>query len=69
MISWLTVCATGVSAVIYILLNWIKPSAGKHSSFCEVDLSEGISDGGSGRSSPTGDKEVDGKGDIYTLRA
>jgi hypothetical protein len=50
-ISWLTVCTTGVSALIYILLNWIKPSAGKHSSFREVDLSEGISDGGSGRSS------------------
>jgi len=58
----------GVSAVVYILLNWIKPSAGKHYSFREVDLSEGISDGGSGRDSPAYDKE-DGKTDIYTVPA
>lgn len=68
MISWLTVCTTGVSASVYVLLNWIKPSAGKHSSFCEVDLSEGINDGGSGRSSPVDDKE-DGKADIHTVPA
>lgn len=66
--SWLTVFATGVSAVVYVLLNWIKPSSGKHSSFCEVDLSEGISSGGSGRSSPADDKE-DGKTDVYNVRA
>jgi hypothetical protein len=67
-ISWLTVCTIGVSALIYILLNWIKPSAGKHSSFREVDLSEGISDGGSGRSSPADDKENE-KANIYAVRA
>lgn len=66
--SWLNVCTTGISALIYIFLNWIKPSAGKHSSFCEVDLSEGIKDDGSGRSSPADDKQ-DGKTDIYTVGA
>jgi len=63
-ISSLTVCTAGVSAVIYILLNWIKPSAGTHSSFREVDMSEGAS----GRSSPAYDKE-DAKTDIYTVQA
>jgi len=54
--------------VIYIFLNWIKPSAGKHSSFREVDMSEDTTYGGSGRSSPT-DEKGDGKTDIYTTQA
>ena len=67
MASSLTVLTAGISAVIYILLNWIKPSAGRHSSFCEVDMSEDTNYGGSGRSSPA-DEKVDGKTDIYTTQ-
>jgi hypothetical protein len=62
----LTAFTTGVSATVYLLLNWIKPPAGKHSSFSEVDMSDGAS--GSGRSSPVYDKE-DGKVDVYAVRA
>jgi len=54
--------------VIYLFLNWIKPPLGKHSSFCEVDMSEDASDSGSGRSSPHNEKE-DGKTDVYTVQA
>jgi len=68
MFSELTVFTAGVSATIYILLNWIKPSAGKHSSFREVDMSEDATYGGSGRSSPV-DEKGDGKTDIYTTQA
>lgn len=48
-------------------LSWIKPSAGKHSSFREIDMSEDIGGGGSGRSSPADDKEG-GKTDIYAVQ-
>ena len=67
-ISRLTILVAGVSAVIYIFLNWIRPSAGTHTSFREVDMSEGISYGGSGRSSPAYEKG-DEKADIYTTQA
>jgi hypothetical protein len=64
----LTIRTTGVSATVYIFLNWIKPPVGKHSSFSEVDLSEGISDDNSEGSSPADDKE-DVKTDTYTANA
>jgi len=68
MVSPLTVLTAGVSMAIYLFLNWIKPSAGKHSSFCEVDMSEDTNYSGSGRSSPADEKE-DKKTDIYTTQA
>ena len=67
MTSYLTIYTTGVSAAVYVSLNWIKPSAGKHTSFREVDMSEGTSDG-SGRSSPA-DGDEDKKINIYTTQA